>query len=431
MVYLYSFSLYGHHDSADIRDGPRPSLAGNQKTVQKKKCDLGGQLQQTRLEIDEKWFAVGLSPKKESEELSSFQGFHNKHVLILFDEGPLCPLDRWKAARTMLTSARTKFIAIGNPTSPQGPFKEACENPLFTHIKWSCFDSPNLRVNKIRNIHDIRREARRLEGMTDEQQKRRLNSYHVIQPELLTLEWVMETWIEEGEESPYVQSRILGNFPKESPDSIISYTQVETCMHLELSKDGPAIIGVDCARFGQDNTVITVMKGEVEIDKRGISKRDTVYVADQVAELTKEHFVQMAGVDDIGLGGGVTDNLNRLTRDGDLSLKVIPFIASESPIDTDKYVNMRDEAFWELVKDMKKERIQILKDKKILSQLPAIRYRYKDARIKIEPSEDIKKRIKRSPDDSVSLAICNWIRNHGGAYDIGGDDPGIVDFSEE
>jgi len=78
--------------------------------------------------ISPDWFALGTSPKDDAGSGegqgtgSRFQGFHGDMVVIIFDEATGVHPKRWVQAEGMLTSANTKFIAIGNPTSRSSEF---------------------------------------------------------------------------------------------------------------------------------------------------------------------------------------------------------------------------------------------------------------------------------------------------------------------
>lgn len=422
------WSLYCFEDTTVISTAPSFSMVKNllwkevRKLWKRAPQDLGGRLLDTAIEVDEeKWFATGISPKIETEEGgSNFQGYHNKYVRLIFDEASNINQQRWKSAKAMLTSANCSMIAIANPTNPSGEFKEACESDTWVRVNLSCFDSPNLKVNDIKNIRDLRKEGGRLRKLKPDALIKRLASYKVVQEELLTLSWVMEMWLEEGEESPFFQARVLGNFPKESSDSIVSYSQVEAAMidPDDPLKPGPRIAGADVARFGSDSSVVYIVQGKRVIFKETINKRDLVYVANRFGWLIKEYKIQIFGVDDTGLSG-VTDMLRRMVSDKEFSCKIIPFVASSRARRPSRYLNKRAESFHLLGKDIKNENIELQQDRKLLSQLPRIRYEYKKGLLKIEAKEIIKKRIGKSPDDSDALNIVNWVRNFGETEDLG------------
>ncbi len=373
--------------------------------------DIGGELLETRIEIDrEKWFAIGISPKREAgdseQQFNNFVGFHNRYVFVIFDEASGVSHARWQSMKSLLTSANTWFCAIGNPISSIGDFKEACDSPFYEVVQLSCFDSPNLQANGIKNVQDLRDEAEILQKMTAEDMKTRMEGYKVVHGELLALQWVMEQWIEEGEESPFVQARVLGIFPKESADSLVSYGQVQNVMTVDIERDKSTLIvgGCDCARFGSDSTIIKIMKGNYEIFKEKVNKHDTVEVTNRCSWLIKEYKIAMFGVDDTGMNG-VTDQLRHKGH------KVYAFIGGSSPRKKNIFLNKRAEAYWLLCKDIKKEAIKLLEDKKLLKQLPATRYEFKGTLLKIEDKAKIKQRIGQSPDEGDATSICNYLRH--------------------
>lgn len=418
-IYLL-WAIYCFDSTSVITTAPNFSMVKNilwaeiRRMWKRSPVALGGSLLKTKIDIDgEKWFALGISPRQESEEGSgsSFQGYHNKRVHILFDEATGVGTDRWKSMRSMLTSTNTTFGAIGNPTNPSGDFKEACEDPSFTKIELSCFDSPNLKANHIFKMEDIRQEGEKLSALVHGDREERMARYKNPAIELLSLQWVMEIYMEEGEDSPYFQSRVLGVFPKESPYSIVSYSQVQDVMLMDPKPSllkGPVVIGADTARFGDDSTVIYILKGAVQIHKEKMSKEGTAPVKDKILYLIKKHKAQFCGIDDTGLAG-VAD----MVIDAEPECNVYRFYGSGASTDPDRYWNRRAEAYDLLGKDIKHRELKLMEDRKILSQLPVIRYQFKNAKVKIEPKEDIKKRIKQSPDEADALAIANYVRHFG------------------
>lgn len=111
------------------------------------KIPLGGKMTKTQLDIDEdqKWFAYGFSTKADTVtgEATRMQGYHNKYVLIIFDEAAGIPAAIWKASESLLTSQTCKIIAVGNPTSSFGSFAECEDNPDWHFIRISVKDSAN------------------------------------------------------------------------------------------------------------------------------------------------------------------------------------------------------------------------------------------------------------------------------------------------
>jgi hypothetical protein len=116
------------------------------------KIPLGGKMTKTQLDLDpdEKWFAYGFSTKADTVtgEATRMQGYHNKHVLIIFDEAAGIPAAIWKASDHLLTDPNCKIVAVGNPTSSSGPFAECEDDPEWNFVRISVKDTPNFKTGE-------------------------------------------------------------------------------------------------------------------------------------------------------------------------------------------------------------------------------------------------------------------------------------------
>ncbi|MBU1082492.1 MAG: hypothetical protein KKB59_18545 [Spirochaetes bacterium] len=116
------------------------------------KIPLGGNLTKTQLDIDpeQKWFAYGFSTKADTVtgEATRMQGYHNKYVLIIFDEAAGIPAAIWKATESLLTNPNCKIIAVGNPTSANGSFADCEDDPTWHFIRISVKDTPNFKTGE-------------------------------------------------------------------------------------------------------------------------------------------------------------------------------------------------------------------------------------------------------------------------------------------
>jgi hypothetical protein len=105
-------------------------------------------------------------------------------------------------------------------------------------------------------------------------------------------------------------------------------------------------------------------------------------------------------VDDVGVGGGVTDQLR---ADG---LEVIAFNASERAHRPDKFPNRRSELWFAMADQL--GHIDLDDDDQLAADLSAPKYGY-DAQMRqvVEAKAETKKRLGRSPDraDSVMLTL--------------------------
>jgi hypothetical protein len=113
---------------------------------------LGGKLTLTQLDLDPtaKWFAYGFATKADTVtgEATRMQGYHNKFVLIIFDEAAGIMPQIWKATESLLNSKNCRMLAIGNPTSADGTFAALEEDPSWHFVRISVKDTPNYKLGE-------------------------------------------------------------------------------------------------------------------------------------------------------------------------------------------------------------------------------------------------------------------------------------------
>ncbi|GAF96268.1 unnamed protein product, partial [marine sediment metagenome] len=114
------------------------------------KLPLGGKVTRTKLDLQDetglRWYAIGFStrPDTVTMEATAFQGYHNEHVMIIFDEAAGIMPQIYKAAEHLMTAGFCRWLAIGNPTAPRGNFAEALQARNGWHpINISVKDTPN------------------------------------------------------------------------------------------------------------------------------------------------------------------------------------------------------------------------------------------------------------------------------------------------
>ena len=167
------------------------------------------------------------------------------------------------------------------------------------------------------------------------------------------------------------------------------------------SMDELAIIGLDCARFGDDMTVACLRIGRhvITIKRRG--KTDTAGAVDmvtQIATVCTGLGVRLDAVCvDAAYGGGVIDMLR------DLGFNVFEVNFSEASPDPN-YFNMRAYMYFKA-----KEWIGeggFARDENLRDDLSAQRYFiHADKSFRLIPKELIKKTLGRSPDTSDAFAL--------------------------
>ena len=370
---------------------------------------LGGTLLDTRWELAEDRYALGLS----ADGADQFQGFHCPNVLVVVDEAEGVHEEIYEAIDSVMTSQYPKLLLIGNPTSTSGPFHRAFhqERGIYETITISALDSPNVKQGRI----DIA-------GLT-------------------TAEWVAERRKVWGENSDLFRSRVLGQFPLRGEDNLISMDDInaaideerdrsglgtgrgDACLApadpadatSEMDKDDPlglflpgmapsshgrVVVGVDVARFGSDRTVVLMRRGDRVESIKAFSRIDTMTTAGEVMVAVREHRPDAVNIDVIGVGGGVAD---RLREQG---IRARGINVAEGPRRDRTCANLRAEGYKSLAQRFRDRRIRIPRDTELISELADLRYSYDSrGRLLMESKERLRGRGATSPDRADALML--------------------------
>jgi hypothetical protein len=343
------------------------------KLFNKARTPLGGILNQTQINLGDEHFAVGLS----TDQPDRFQGHHSENILVIFDEGPGVKSDIWEASQGLLTSPHSRFLAIGNPTTPHGDFYNAFKDPLYNKISISCLDCPNVTTGEL------------------------------LYPGLVTKEWIEERKQEWGEQSPVYKSRVLGEFPVEGEDTLIPLTWVERAITKTIEVNNKIVLGIDVARYGSDSTVFTILNGNKVVHQEGYVGKATTKTIGKAIQLATEYKCQAIAIDDSGVGGGVTDSLQEQLNN--TNIKVVPVNFGSVAKDVGRFENLKAEIYWNLRCEFEQNLIEIGDRDKLLEQLPSILYEITSkGKIKIVSKDKMKEMGINSPDYADSLVIAHY-----------------------
>ena len=346
------------------------------------KVKMLGELLQTKLTISDRYFAVGFSTDNEAQ----FQGWHSDNLLMVFSEAQGVPQMIWDAAEGCMTSKGCRMLVIGNPIGIGTAFHKAFSSPIWNKIKISAFDSPNVITGR--------------------------NDYEGI----VTREWVEQRKLEWGEDSPLYQARVLGEFPTESDDTLISMSWIERATNKKIEVgSSKRVLGCDIARYGTNETVVAEFDGyrlALPIIRIGSSLVDS---AGAVMDLLRQRDVEKFRAheteifaDDVGVGGGFVDVLG---REG---YKIRGICGNAVPTEPERFFDMRAEMAWELRERFRTDTICIPDDDKLKSQLACLKYEYTTrGQIKLVSKEKLKKDGQESPDRADAACMAVWGHKHG------------------
>ena len=159
----------------------------------------------------------------------------------------------------------------------------------------------------------------------------------------------------------------------------------------------PIVIGVDVARFGDDQSVIYVRQGNHTVEIRKYRDLDLMTFTDYVAGAINRHNAAMTFIDVVGLGAGVMDRLTQL------GYRNIMGVNAGYAADNPRYKNKRAE-MWDKTKEWLEAGGDIPDDPLLISELSSVQYSYDPTdRLVLEKKEDMKKRGMASPDVAEGL----------------------------
>jgi len=390
---------------------------------------IDGKLTRMALELGDKHYAHGIS----TNEAGRFQGYHEGNILFVVDEASGMREDIFEAIEGSMTSAGAHLLLLGNPTALGGTFYEAFHRrrDLWHTLHISAFDTPNVASGRI----DV--------------------------PGLVSPQWVKDAALNWGKNSPMYQVRVLGDFPSEGEDTLISLRLIEDAVLKEPSSpqdetvlrepqdtdglaqdavetpsasssgkptlrlselvlspsnvggdrnnirepnNGPIEIGVDVARFGNDRSVICVRQGERVLSLEAFGRQDTMATVGRVVAVVGRYApeeVSAVRVDVIGIGAGVVDRLRELGVAGVSAVNV-----SERARNPEQFMNLRAELFDGLRQRFHEGRIQIPDHPDLIAELSALRYSFSSSgQVRLESKDALRSRGMASPDHADALML--------------------------
>ncbi|POX19367.1 terminase [Serratia marcescens] len=305
---------------------------------------------------DKSWRADAIPWSENNTE--AFAGLHNerKRIILIFDEASNIADLVWEVAEGALTDKDTEIIwvAFGNPTRNSGRFRECFRK--FRH-RWDCEQI----------------DSRTVEGINKDQ---------------------INKWIEDyGEDSDFVKVRVRGIFPDASDAQFIPTGLTDAALARVVTErdvaHAPTIIGVDPAYSGADDAVIYMRRGlHAKLLWRGNKTTDDLIMAKRIADFEDQYHADAVHID-FGYGTG----LHSIGSGWGRSWTLVPFgSASSDP----QMLNKRGEMY-----NNAKAWLKLggaLDERETAEDLSAAEYKVRtDGKIVLEPKEDIKERLGRSP----------------------------------
>lgn len=310
----------------------------------------------------------------DTDIVSAFQGIHRRFVFVILDEAGGIPTDLYTAAEAVTTSADSRVLAIGNPDRRGTEFHRIFrEDETWNKIKISAMDSPNFTG----------------EWVPED-----------VSPLLIQKSWVERQAKAWGVDSARYRSKVLGEFPEEDDTTFFSQTALDKAHDVQIEDDAQetAVLGVDLARFGDDDSVIYINRGGRLRHYKSWSKATAIESANRVHQAAMETGATEVRVDAAGLGGPVVDQLV-VIADGRYT--VISMMGSAASPDRTRWFNARAFNFDSLREQMVTGKLDVDPDDKALfDEMMMLRYKFHTTgSIQIESKDDMRSRGIKSPDN--------------------------------
>lgn len=332
---------------------------------------------------EKRWFAVA----KTASEPENMQGFHEENMLIIVDEASGVEDDIMEAILATLSGKNNKLLMCANPTRTTGTFYDSHnrDRGMYKCHRVSSLDST--RTNK-ENIAAFIRKY--------------------------------------GEHSNVVKVRVYGDFPAQEDDVFLPLPLIEQTVvnEIDTEKIYKITMGVDVARYGDDETIIATNVGgkiDIPVVRHGQSLMTTVGdIVMQYKRLIKEYQnykgVITVNIDDTGLGGGVTDRLEEVKIEERLRrLEIVPVnFGSKPPQDgsEDRYQDISTYMWATLKTLMENKEVSIANDEELVAQLSVRKYSITSiGKIMLESKKAMKDRGIKSPDRGDAVVLSCFSQN--------------------
>ena len=375
---------------------------------------LPGRLNAYDIRTDnEEWFLTGFKADEHNHE--AWSGFHAVHTMFVITEASGIGDDTFSAIEGNL-QGDSRILLVFNPNTPIGYAARSQRGDRWARFRLNSLTAPNVLEKRL------------------------------IIPGQVDYEWVVdkvEQWCtpisaedrtEELDDFEFeskwyrpedlFRKKVLGKFPKVADDVLIPQQWIEAAQERwklaqgkEPVSDELRLLGVDVAGMGRDSTCFCERKGKwvAELQSRNSGgQADHMAVAGEIAARRRRHPRMIVSIDTIGEGAGVFSRCIEI--DDKRYIISCKYSEGAKQFDRDlsditgqyKFVNMRAYLFW-CVRDWlnpKNETGAMLPpDSQLAEEATEIRWSFRsDGKIIIEPKEDIKKRLGRSPDKFDALA---------------------------
>lgn len=333
------------------------------------------------------FLAFGRKPP-DQDAVSVFQGVRSQfgRTYVFYDEFGGMSRQMMTAAEAVMTGADARFFGIGNPDNAGTAFQEVFNDPKladeYNRYTLSAFDLPTL-TGEVVYPDDPDMEARMLKALTSR-------------------EWVEHKQRIWGEDDARYRSKVLGEFPEGAGNAYFGQHVVDRAYDTEIESDADVrpVLGVDVARYGDDESVVYInQNGNVRLHSTW-GKSDTVVTARKVHEIATAVGAGEVRIDSSGIGGAVFDMLDTLEEFSGKVYLLLGIDGGTSSRDLSQWANNRAYNHHSLRDQMLNGKIDLdYEDRELREQLLGVTYRFTNrGGVQITPKDQMRTVMGGSPD---------------------------------
>ncbi len=299
---------------------------------------LAGECQTTQIKSAmSEHFAKGFATNKPARA----EGFHAPVLFFIFDEAKGIPSWMWDAARGAMTGGLCRWLVISTTDGVQigDPYYEVFkgDDQSWNKIHIEAHDSPYVTGETFRKL-TIPDESR-----PDVFGVERVDSKDVV-VQIASPKYIEACKRDWGEDSVLYQTKVKGEIVDVGADTIVKLSQMLRAFSNAKDPDykptpGAKQAGADVARGGTDDAVFYKCEGSVVSPPCVVSPKDMpatekgIYLANRFEEYLGWDKSVIIKVDDTGVGGGLTDEMQRR------GYQVIPVHFGQNAVDDEHYKN--------------------------------------------------------------------------------------------
>ncbi len=349
-------------------------------------------------------------------------GFHSPNIMVNVTEASGIAQDTFNAIEGLLTGNSRLVIAL-NPHRTVGEAYNAFRSPLYHRFVLSGLNAPNVIAGKTiipgqvdrQWINDVMQKPGWVTDVFPGDER----------PDDHDFEWDMgdgrgKRWFRP---SDLFLVKVMGEWPREPEGQLIPLSWVEAAQERwkEWEAQGkplktkggewiaPLRLGVDVAGMGVDNTVYLYRYGDIVEKMEGFGQTDHMATAGRTKMILDATPGSRAFIDTIGEGAGVYSRLKEQKAPAE-SIK----FSSSGKYKKDltgqrQFLNLRACCYWAIRDALDPQHggmLALPPNDELAQDLTAPKWDMNSqGKIVIEPKEDIRERLGRSPDFGDALAL--------------------------